>query len=607
VHLSSSPRTIVNKTELCRLGRAPGGFAIPRKLRDRIIFVRVKEFYYTMKLLPSFSLVLLLSGISMSAAAQSCTTAVCNAASPNEADVLAALPSSGNTNATVVVNIPSGSAAWSAGFTYTIPSAVTSLTIKGATAVNCSGTAGSSSYACVASDSTIIQDVYQSNNALMTFNVGSSSSLFRVTGLTVAGGSIGSSSYSKYNGLIEVYSGAAQVRIDHNHANETTYSPAIASVFFRTYGSVIGVADHNLLDLANNNSSYPFGFSDFAAYGDSIGNGDGTFAHPTPWGASTSFYVENNVQNGGVIDDCGNAGALVIRYNNINDASVGIQTHGTKSPAGPARGCRSIEMYNNYFTGPSGSSQASAAVGTKGATALIWNNTVASGYYRFYQGGGDRQSGDEAETAAPNGWGYCGTAVGGNGVGSAWDGNQNSTTGYPCLDGLGRGQTPQSLNGASFPSRLNSASGTISWPKQYLEPQYLWNNALDSGASSYMLLSDGSVNNQDYYYDCGSWNSSCSGGFTGVAGTGYGSLANRPTTCTAGGGGTYLTSPTGSYGVAYFATDANSGNGELYVCTAANTWTGIYQPYVYPHPLESGSTTSASPPAPTNLTGTVVQ
>ena len=83
--------------------------------------------------------------------------------------------------------------------------------------------------------------------------------------------------------------------------------------------------------------------------------------------------------------------------------------------------------------------------------------------------GGDRESGDETETSSPNGWGYCGTSVNGNGVGSKWDGNQNGGTGYPCLDAIGRGQTPQSLNGADFPNRLNSATGTISWPHQYLD------------------------------------------------------------------------------------------------------------------------------------------
>src|ERR1700740_1667757 len=92
----------------------------------------------------SFLCSLLLS-LAVSAHGQSCTSATCNAASPNESDVLAALPSSNNTNATVVVNIPSGTASWSTQLTYAIPSSVTNLTIQGNTTVNCSGTAGTSS------------------------------------------------------------------------------------------------------------------------------------------------------------------------------------------------------------------------------------------------------------------------------------------------------------------------------------------------------------------------------------------------------------------------------------------------------------------------------
>ena len=486
-----------------------------------------------------------------------------------------------------------GASAWTTGFTYTVPSGLTNLTIQGDTAVTCSGTAGQSSFGCTAADSTILTDNYAGNNPLITINANTASNaLLRITGFTINGGSGG----SKYNGWIEIYSGNSQVRIDHNHPNEETYSGGTTGVFFRTYGGTVGVADHNLFDLSTNNTNYPFAISDFAAYNDTVGNGDGTFNHATPWGANSSWSVESNVLNGGVINDCGNAGSMVIRYNTINDASVGIQTHGTKSPAGPARGCRSIEMYNNYFTGPSGSPQ-SAALGTKGTTAMIWGNNMASGYRRFYQGGGDRQSGDETETSTPAGWGYCGTAVAANNVGSNWDGNNPTpgtptASGYPCLDGLGRGQTPQSLNGLAFPNRLNLSSGTIAWPHQYLEPQYLWNNTLYVGATAYMLLSDGSVNNQDYFYDCGTWNSSCSGAFTGAAGTGFGTLASRPATCTPGAGGTYLTSPTGSQGTFYFATNvspnSNGGVGRGFACTATNTWTDIYDPAVYPNPLVSG-------------------
>jgi hypothetical protein len=71
----------------------------------------------------------------------------------------------------------------------------------------------------------------------------------------------------------------------------------------------------------------------------------------------------------------------------------------------------------------------------------------------------------------------------------------------------------------------------------------------------------------------------------GSGGVGHGTLANRPTTCSTG--------PNGAPGAAYFATDQGSwntsgnafGQGQLYVCTATNTWTLYYTPYTYPHPL----------------------
>jgi hypothetical protein len=566
------------------------------------LFTKKKEVATPMKYIRSIFPLLLLLALPMAVNAQSCTTAVCNATGVSESAFLAALPSPSNTNATVVVNIPNGTSAWSTGFSYTVPSAVTNLTIQGSTTVNCTGTAGSSGYLCSAGDNSVIQDEYQSNSPLMLFTVGSSSTHFRITGLTIKGGSIGGSggSYSKYDGWIQIYDGSSQnFRLDHNDFNNTTMSPYQQVTVFRTFAAIAGVVDHNIFNLVQ--GQYDFGVSDFGAMADSIGNGDGTFKNATLWGSSELLYVEENyLTGGGVINDCGNAGSMAVRYNNFNNATVAVQTHGTKTPAGPARGCRMIEVYHNY--GTSSLATQDALFGTKGATALIWGNTLNAGYYRLYHGGGDRESGDESETSTPNGWGYCGTQVNSNGVGSHWDGNNASTTGYPCLDGLGRGQDAQALNGANFPSRVNSTTGTIAWSHQYLEPQYFWNNSI--GSATYMLLGDNSVNNRDYYYD----QSAQSGSFTGAAGTGSGPLASRPSSCTPGAGGTYLTSPTGSYGVAYFATDANSGNGELYVCTSQNTWTGIYQPYTYPHPLVSGTSTTpppAGPGSPTNLTYTM--
>jgi hypothetical protein len=94
--------------------------------------------------------------------------------------------------------------------------------------------------------------------------------------------------------------------------------------------------------------------------------------------------------------------------------------------------------------------------------------------------------------------------------------------------------------------------------------------------------------NRDFYTHAPSFN--------GTEGIGEGTLASRPASCTTG--------------VAYWATDEgdwNSNNpgpdGQLYKCTATNTWSLYYTPYTYPHPLQTGAgiNTYAAPAPPTNM------
>ena len=215
---------------------------------------------------------------------------------PLAIEFLAALPSSSNENATVVVTIPSGIAAWTGQINYSVPSSVTNLTIQGATTVNCSGTAGAAGYTCSASDSTVIEDAYASNNPPLVITLGGASTHFRMTGLTFQGGNIGSSSYNKYNCIVN-FSGASQnFRVNHLHFNNNTYTPAASSSMVRIGGSIEGVMDHNIVNLGNN-SSDANGFQTFNDIGDSIGNGDGAFVNPTGWGSSAhSVHGEQPVQ-----------------------------------------------------------------------------------------------------------------------------------------------------------------------------------------------------------------------------------------------------------------------------------------------------------------------
>ena len=95
------------------------------------------------------------------------------------------------------------------------------------------------------------------------------------------------------------------------------------------------------------------------------------------------------------------------------------------------------------------------------------------------------------------------------------------------------------------------------------------------------------VANRDYYPSASGAQTSPTSPFNGSSGTGWGTLANRPTTCTPGVAyfatdqGSWNTSTSNPYGV-----QQNGADGVLYKCTAPNTWTLYYTPYTYPHPLQ---------------------
>lgn len=523
-----------------------------------------------------------------------------NAAGCDPSSVQAALNSANEATATVI--IPAGKCPWTSAISYTVPSSVTSLTIQGQTSVSCTGTPGTSGYVCTPTDATVIEDAYAAYSSILDITL-SSSTTFRMTGLTIQA----DSSDAKSQGIIDFLGSTTSFRVDHvdlilNSSDNNG---------FEVDGQIEGVFDHDVLNIgAPSAATYTNGIRVFNHLFDTVGNADGTFMTATDWGTSHFIFLENSYIIGGYTNDCATGGRMVERYNFFLGPTATMQSHGTKDYAGAERGCRAQEFYHNYVSG----GYPYAVIGGSGGTWLIWGNTAASGNWSWLWAGDSCRSAagcTPGYVAPPNGWGTCGTDM--NNSDSPWDGNSSTVTGYPCLDNLGRGQQAQAMNGANFSSRINVVTGTQSWPQQYLEPIYMWMNTVPSGIGIILDQDDTTTANRDIYGDCGYTNSpGCSGGFTGAAGTGYGLLSARPATCTAGAGGTYATSPTGSYGVAYWATDANSGSGELYVCTATNTWTPVYEPYAYPHPLDGGtapstgnSPSSEAPQPPTGLSATV--
>ena len=517
--------------------------------------------------------------LSLPAMAQTCSTATCNAATPGEADVLAALPSSGNTNATVTVNIPSGTATWTTGFNYTIPSAVTLLIIQGATTVSCSGTAGTSSYSCTATDNTVFIDSYVASNVpLMSFHIGTAA--FRMTGLTFQGGTL-ASGVTKPNGFLNFTGTSTSFRVDHSHFNTNTYTPVNSGGGMTIFTNVYGVVDHTVCDMYAQNNCVRVYNSDF---------GDANWGAPTGFGTSSFVFLENDVFNGGAANDCDDGGRIVIRYSTINAASSGgdqglWQTHQMGQGTERSRGCRAEEVYHLYVSNPN-PSNALYTVGDGGSgTGLAWNNVISSGYNYDIGFQNIREvSTGHSQTAPPNGIGYCGN--GSSGATSAWDGNTSPATGYPCIDQTGRGQGDL-LNGLNFPNAglIGCSGGGCApfWPHNMREPWYVWNETIASGNVYVNPTWNGVAMqpNRDFYVPASP--------FTGATGTGFGLALNRPTNCTPGPGGTFDTSPGGgSWGVLWYSTDTL----ELDVCDSANHWAVLKSPYpyTYPHPLIGGQT-----------------
>jgi hypothetical protein len=510
-----------------------------------------------------------------------------NAASCNASDVQRALSSVNQATATVV--IPAGTCSWSSALSYTVPSGVTSVTIQGQTTVNCTGTAGTGTYICAATDNTVITDSYASGQPPLKFSVGSTSSM-RITGLTFNGGS----GQAKFNGIINVGGTTSNLRVDHCHFNFNTYSPQNAGTAVQlNFGEVYGVIDHNLFEAPQQNN--------LVKVYNGTGDGDAEFNQPANLGSSQFIFIEANEMNGGFANDCHSGGRMVLRYNHliVVGYSGAYQAHGVGQGTENERTCRAIEAYHNYFENPNPSNSQFAGGEIGGGTGVSWGNTYTAGYSNVIIFRILREAAATTNVSAyPTGPGYCGT--GSNGVSSPIDQNLDAT-GYACFDQVGRGQGD--LLSGEWPgnggtNKTNSTLGTTpaTWPRQKLEPWYQWLETKDPATTMVLNMSwNGTApqaNRDDFPYTTS---------FTGASGTGAGTHASRPATCT-----TNATAypPGNSPGVGYWETDTNT----LFVCTATNTWTQYYQPYTYPHPLVIGGTTQLSgnvPVPPTGLTATV--
>ncbi len=518
------------------------------------------------------------------------------AATCNSSDVQAAinLAVAGDT-----IAIPAGTCTWTAQVSWTAPA---NVILQGAGSQSVVG----------GGDATVITDNLNRSAgdipalAIIT----NTSGTFRMTGITFqnSGGNA-----VTYQGTVVLQGNSQAVRVDHCHFKQ------IPDVAADIGGWIYGVMDHSIVDLVAGSTNNGIRVTQGNWGNDSLGVGNGSWHDTTTLGSNRFFYLENNVFSGGTntslsgstvvpfANDCFHGGRFVFRFNTINGATIqGHATGHANSP--PDRSCRAYEVYKNTFgntTVTSANDPAYGAFYNTGGTGVFWGNNFTGYYQSVVNGNIDRtNSATYGQTAPPSGWGYCSSIpLGGVAGPSNWDGNLSGQNGYPCLDQIGRG-VGDLLQG-SFPNVCDASSTdcakgiyTGRWPNQALEPVYEWLDqwsAVTGWPGSIWSQQNAQASpNRDYYLYTLSWNGSNFTGtaFNGTAGTGSGTLAARPSSCTTG--------------VAYWATDqgnwnqsGSGGQGVLYQCSATNTWTTYYTPYTYPHPLVGGGGNPVAPP--TNL------
>ncbi len=399
------------------------------------------------------------------------------------------------------------------------------------------------------------------------------------------------------------------------------------------------------------------GFGDNSwAQPDSLGGANNLYAE------NNNIYVTLTAADCEIAPAGGGVGGCryVGRFNNITSSNgVGIfGNHGLETDGRP-QGGRQIEVYGN--TVACILSSCNTLTGYRSGTGFIFGNTIteasgawfnsfaASSVYRsvFTAGGGWGACGGSSPYDTNDGVVYYSGTTSTSGTtltdsSKSWTTNQFIPTGAPysvydttqgwwaeiasntattltiqqsipeqvntfnsgdsykilratvCADQVGRGQG-------------NYVSGSTPSPAsplaQALDPIYEWDDtARVLGQTNIGSNTLRTIANRDWYTDNSNGSpkaqTSPTSPFNGTSGVGFGTLANRPTTCTTG--------------VGYFGTDQGSwntsgngfGNGVLYQCSATNTWTVHYTPYTYPHPLTQG-TGNAVPASPTNLQATV--
>lgn len=338
---------------------------------------------------------------------------------------------------------------------------------------------------------------------------------------------------------IELTGTATDWRIDHNEFQGTDHAGRTIVV-----GDDDGNTDNYTYGVIDHNTFSEFPTAIFIEWDrgltDPVASGDWIWSQTAQRGTAQAVYIEDNTFSGTSggsneqIIDCRWGCKYVLRYNAINNPWISTHsgcTNGGRDPMWQ-------EIYNNTFTenNPYGGNE----IEMRSTSGVFFGNTSAA-TIQFVMSV-DHERSYRTDCAGP----YGGQANGAR----AWD--ENSDVAWRAMGQPGWGP-PQASDMSAY-----SFAGVFAWGNTNNGSLVNLTVANNSGNTPTHVVS-----NREYFNS---------------AGIASGTLASRPSTCSAGPANRDV----------YRSTNENALGVTLYICSATNTWTKHYEPYTYPHPLVDG-------------------
>lgn len=408
---------------------------------------------------------------------------------------------------------------------------------------------------------------------------GTNNKCYRITGFTFQNAPSNLIFWFYGNGTLNCF------RIDHNRFHD--YDLSAIAIFIGATDSGVNTVINGVIDNNQFTGAGNFMIMKYLSYQDL------DVVASTRRGTVNNMFLEDNLIDFDDNDDLGSGcvdiwqgGAVVVRYNDTTNClwtAHGV-THG---------GVLNFEFYRNLLRRTSG---------------VTWDDCTRCFHH---QGSGEIYA--FQNTFYPIG--TIGGALALTHYRSATPAAAGYSTGLDRCDGSSTGLPDGNVLANGWPCWFQPGRAPAGGSPAYgsLAPVYVWGNVNNStgakvdmeienpwGATS-PSVADHLAANRDYYNAVSvNAQSSASSPFNGTTGMGFGTLSNRPTTCSTG------TDPesSGLGGVGYWATNIGEWNaktsgpdGQLYRCTSGNVWVVHYKPYAYPHPL----VVAAGPAPPTNI------